>query len=131
MCFPNIDCQKLNAVTISQIEIVETHGPIYIGWSGIAAEYQRHGFCALEVGQSDRILGVGIVQFEVRGDVSRFGRKGFEPLLPGFKLPPIMQTFPHQGTCSCALAPHPFDIHIKPMLRPCQIMFSKCLEKSR
>jgi hypothetical protein len=45
---------------ISQIEVVETYSPVYVGWSGIATEYQGYGLLAYVVREVKRIAAVNI-----------------------------------------------------------------------
>ena len=126
--FPNIDHQELQAVVMLPVEVVETHGPVCERRSGVAAEYQCHGFSTSVVGQSNRVLAIHITQLEIRGNISRLGCMGLEPFLPGSMLSPISHTFQHQGTVSCALPSfisRLIYIHIKPMLYLCQIIITR------
>jgi hypothetical protein len=82
MCFSNINHEELHTVIILLMEVVETHGPLHIGWSGIATENQRYRLPGPEAGEANGVLTVYVVEFEIRGDIPDFRCKGIVLLLP-------------------------------------------------
>ena len=84
MRFSNIDHQKLDPVVVLCIEIAKAHGLVDERRSGETAKNEGDRLVAAQVGETNGILPVYIVQFEIWRNVSDFWGQGVEPFLPGF-----------------------------------------------
>jgi len=60
MGFPDIDFDELDLAAEFLVKILETHGPLNIGWSGKTAKYQSNRLFPLEIAQPDGVFATDI-----------------------------------------------------------------------
>lgn len=89
MGFPDVDLDKLDLFIEGLVDLMETHGPIDVGWSGETPKYQHDGFLPTETAQSDRVFTLEIKKLKIGRKLGYFWGQFIILCLPSFSVLPV------------------------------------------